>query len=106
MPRRGSRTARLPSDRWPPGRPAPGYRSRWRSPGGDFVELPCTSRNGLISESNMLQRLGRVRAVEDAPVAAKAERLAVGRRDGVRGARVARPRLTGPVHGFGKMWHK
>src|SRR6516164_141664 len=38
--------------------------------------------------------------------AAKVERLAVERRDGVRGTNVAGRRLTGPVQGFGKMWEK
>jgi hypothetical protein len=38
--------------------------------------------------------------------AAKVERLAVERRDGVRGTNVAGKRLTGPVQGFGKMWEK
>jgi hypothetical protein len=38
--------------------------------------------------------------------AAKVERLAVERRDGVRGTNVAGKRLTGPVQGFGRMWEK
>jgi len=38
--------------------------------------------------------------------AAKVDRLAVERRDGVRGTNVAGRRLTGPVQGFGKMWEK